>query len=190
LDGNIVDAINAYEQWMNEAPELQAKDKESITGKDSPVVVTEVAVEASDGGERERYLHDEGLAIKVRYHAFETINEPNFVVRITRSDGLTSCMVRTKEYGIQLEPLQGEGQLTLVLDPLQLNGGSYSVDVRVLGLLDGIPLAEGHSMWFQVKGLDLSVDPTFGVFVPTVTAAWIENRDPGSGQIVEEAIKL
>jgi hypothetical protein len=56
---------------------------------------------------------------------------------------------------------------------LQLTGGTYVVEVRILGNMD-VPLCRGHSLQFQVTGLGLSSRKIGGVFVPNVSHIGVE----------------
>jgi hypothetical protein len=82
-------------------------------------------------------------------------------------------MIRAADYGYDLETLQGRGVISVVVDPLQLTGGSYVVEVRILGNMD-VPLCRGHSLQFQTAGLGLSSRTKGGVFVPNVSRIGVE----------------
>jgi hypothetical protein len=61
---------------------------------------------------------------------------------------------------------EGQGIISLILEPLQLTGGKYFVEVRLTDMASTTILATQSSKWFFVS------DPTFfhednrGVFVP------------------------
>jgi hypothetical protein len=89
------------------------------------------------------------------------------MIHFVRADGITSAMIRAADYGYELDTLKGQGAISIVIDPLQLAGGAYVIEARILGNMD-VPLSRGHSSWFQVAGLGLSSRERGGVFVPRV----------------------
>ncbi len=80
-------------------------------------------------------------------------------------------MIRTADYGLDLDDLSGEGVITLDLDQLQLATGGYVLNVSLLGAIDGVPLAWGNSRWIQVSGISLGHEESSGMFVPRIASA-------------------
>jgi hypothetical protein len=102
------------------------------------------------------------------------IKNPDVVVRIRRADGVTSAMIRTGDYGHKLRDLEGEGYISILIDPLQLASGAYQLSVTLLGPIDGVGIAWGESRWFQATGLSLAFEEASGVFVPRVAQVGLE----------------
>jgi hypothetical protein len=113
------------------------------------------------------------VTVRVHYQAHEPVRNPNLMVHFVRADGVTSAMMRTADYGYQLDTLEGNGAISLLVDPLQLTGGAYVIEAGIMGAMD-VPLARGHSQWFQVTGLGLSSRERGGVFVPRLGRVEVE----------------
>ena len=62
--------------------------------------------------------------------------------------------------------------------------GMYKIQVRLLGGLESLVLAEGESPWFHVRGptINPGEEATSGVFVPNV--AWFRVAPAGDGPVV------
>ena len=86
-------------------------------------------------------------------------------------------MIRTRDLGYDLADLQGEGWISVVVDPLQLSAGTYTVDVRITGVVDGVPLAHWQSPRFEVASPGGAVAGQEGCFVPHVAQVRV-----GSGE--------
>src|SRR3989442_354621 len=71
------------------------------------------------------------LCVEIEYLAPQSIDAPIFSVTIYREDGVTCYDTSTAAAGLSLPTIQGQGQLTLHLERLDLSGGQYYVDVGV-----------------------------------------------------------
>ncbi|MCP5100812.1 MAG: ABC transporter ATP-binding protein [Chloroflexi bacterium] len=71
------------------------------------------------------------LRIHIQHNAPTPIPYPNFSVTITREDGFVCYDTNTEVAGIEFAELQGNGELTLILDRVDLIAGEYFVDVGV-----------------------------------------------------------
>jgi hypothetical protein len=68
-----------------------------------------------------------------------------------------------------LPDLEGNGELSFIIEPLQLASGAYVMEVRIQDMLGAANLAVEHSEWFQVSGPGATVVYEFGgIFVPRV----------------------
>ncbi|MCI0394405.1 MAG: ABC transporter ATP-binding protein [Chloroflexi bacterium] len=173
--GDVVQAINAYEHWYHEE---QSQSRARIVARNgepggSAVDITRVELCDLNGAKIEELNWSDPVEVRVSFQAHEPIPTPNLVLHFVRADGITSAMIRTADYGHQLEALAGAGAISVVVDPLQLTGGAYVVEARILGGMD-VPLSQGHSQWFQVTGLGLSSRERGGVFVPRVGRIAVE----------------
>jgi lipopolysaccharide transport system ATP-binding protein len=175
--GDVVSVINAYETWLHER-EVQSMIENQFTTKKlfgtSSVEIEAVDVKSLDGTHKERFLFNENVELGIYYQARETIRQPKLVIRIMRADGTTCCMIRTAEYGQQMDDLIGRGKISVALTPLQLAGGAYVAEVRLMGPVDGVPIAQSHSKWFLVEGRSFGHEEVSGVFVPEVAWSRVE----------------
>jgi lipopolysaccharide transport system ATP-binding protein len=172
--GNAIKAIKAYETWLHRdrlSKSSPSNGHYPDPTENSTVKITAVEVRTIEGFSTEKFEFDDGVEICVHYSLSRPIINPNLVLRISRADGVTCAMVRTDEHGYKLEELDGEGVISVVINPLQLAGGAYVVEAKLMmGAIDGEPLAAAHSSWFEVNGLSLSHVEASGVFVPSVAA--------------------
>jgi hypothetical protein len=173
--GDVVDVINAYENWVHEqgvSRRLTGNRDDEDEFVDAAVRIKRVEPYSPGKAGDEEFSYDEPFVIHVHYEAIEPIDDPNLVLHISRSDGTTACMVRTKDYGFDFDRLYGEGTLSVTISPLQLTGGGYTIQAQILNELD-VQLARGSSSWFLVAGLGLSSRERGGVYVPNVSCAEI-----------------
>jgi lipopolysaccharide transport system ATP-binding protein len=73
----------------------------------------------------------DSLRIELEYRAAEPIDAPIFGVTISAEDGFICYDTSTAVANLTLPTIQGQGRILLQLDRLDLNGGSYYVDVGV-----------------------------------------------------------
>lgn len=74
----------------------------------------------------------EALQVKIRYNAPQLIEEPIFGVTISRQhDGLVCYDTSTAAAGMTPAKVEGQGEITLCLERLDLIAGDYSIDVGV-----------------------------------------------------------
>jgi ABC-type methionine transport system ATPase subunit len=167
--GNVVDVINAYERWYHEIQSESRAKTRTQNGRieASAVDITRVELLNQAGEVVEEMGWEDTAEVRVHFQAYEPIQNPNLMIHFVRADGITSAMIRAADYGYELDTLKGQGAISIVIDPLQLAGGAYVIEARILGNMD-VPLSRGHSSWFQVAGLGLSSRERGGVFVPRV----------------------
>lgn len=92
------------------------------------------AVHLLDAAGRPVTKQDSGrpLCVQIDFRAPDPIPSPIFGVSISREDGLVCYETSTDQPGqLTIPTLQGEGQIRLCLDRLNLIGGAYYVDVGV-----------------------------------------------------------
>ena len=73
----------------------------------------------------------DSLRVELEYRAVEPIETPIFGVTISAEDGFICYDTSTAVANLTLPTIQGQGRISLHLDRLDLNGGSYYVDVGV-----------------------------------------------------------
>lgn len=71
----------------------------------------------------------DSLSVQFDYYNPKGIDAPIFGVSINHADGLTYYDVNSVSAGLNLANMQGEGKVTLFIDRLDLNGGTYFIDV-------------------------------------------------------------
>lgn len=177
--GAVDEVLNNYENWLIQqqieqggAPAAAMRGKNE--GHSQDVAIQEIEMRNLKSGSNEDFNYDDPAEIRVHYKTHKPISKPNLVVRITRADGATAAMIRTADYGLHLDDLDGEGVISLKMDQLQLATGGYVLNVSLLGPIDGVALAWGNSRWIQVSGVSLGHEESSGMFVPNIASAQVE----------------
>ncbi|MCA9897837.1 MAG: ABC transporter ATP-binding protein [Ardenticatenaceae bacterium] len=179
--GDVDGVLNTYENWLIKqqieqggAPAAAMRGK--IDGHSQDVAIQQIEMRNLNSGSNEDFNYDDPAEIRVHYKTEKPIQDPNLVVRITRADGATAAMIRTADYGLKLDDLEGEGVISIKMDQLQLATGGYVLNVSLLGPIDGVALAWGNSRWVQVSGISLGHEESSGVFVPNIAGAHVEGQ--------------
>lgn len=174
--GDVDSVLNKYENWLieqqieqNNAPPAAMWSGQD--GHSEDVMIREIEMHNLKSGSKEDFNYSDPVEIRVHYATSKPIPNPNLVLRINRADGTTAAMIRTADYGLKLNDLEGEGVISVTMDQLQLATGGYTIESSLLGPIDGVALAWGSSRWLQVSGISLGHEETSGVFVPRVAAA-------------------
>jgi lipopolysaccharide transport system ATP-binding protein len=159
--------IDAYHAALERERAQRLKARADAGGPDGSVLdVTHVGVFDATGGHARAFHPDQPVEVRVAYTAYQPIERANAVVRIYRSDGLSCCVARTSVDGGALALGQGHGTVSVVLDPLQLFGGTYHAVAWFTDANDTNGYGRGTSDWFEVKNRTPGLDPHDGVFEP------------------------
>lgn len=135
-------------------------------------------------------LNNHPAEIRAHYLAYRDLGPANFVVRVLRTDGVTCCMMRTGLDGFPVMLEEGAGIVSVTLEPLQLYGGTYFVQVLIRDASDVSSIAVGWSDWFYVAGSVLSHQEMNGVFEPNRSWKQFHSMDTGflASQVEEESL--
>ncbi|GAB4263773.1 MAG: ABC transporter ATP-binding protein [Candidatus Promineifilaceae bacterium] len=192
--GPVDDVISSYEKYLHE---LQARSLEEDKidplrgdrrrGVTTNLKITGINVVNEQGETPEQFYHNEPVEIRIHYQAKKKLERPNVILRIRRADGTTAAMIRTADYGLALDPLEGDGTISLKIDPIQLAGGAYLISASLQGPVDGVGLAWADSRWFQVSGVSVSFEESSGVFVPHVATVQVI---PGNANAPGESVRV
>jgi ABC-type polysaccharide/polyol phosphate transport system ATPase subunit len=186
--GDVVEVIRAYETYLQRL-QMESPPEKPLDSLDpscaATVAIRQVEIRSLGMGNKtgDELHYNDAAEVRVHFAVQEPIHQPSLVVRILGADGAVSCMIRSLDYGYVLDGIAGEGVIAVAIDPLQLASGAYTIEARLLGALEGTPLAMGHSPWFQVAGLSIGNLRTGGVFVPHVAGIRVEPAEAsGTGQ--------
>jgi lipopolysaccharide transport system ATP-binding protein len=165
--GPTSEVVDVYDQALHEqrARSFEAS-RAAETDLGADIEITRVQVLGPDRQENGEFRHDMPAEVQARYVAYRDIGEVNVVVRILRSDGLTCCMMRTKQDGFGVSVGRGAGIVSVHLDPLQLRGGTYYAQAIIRDANDADSMASSNSDWFSVQGSMQSFSEMNGVFEP------------------------
>jgi ABC-type polysaccharide/polyol phosphate transport system ATPase subunit len=88
-------------------------------------------VRLTDGDGRERYLYETGepCTVHMAYRAVRPIEDPVFGVGIYRKDGVCCFGTNTAIEGHRLDKVEGDGEVSVRFDRLDLVEGEYLLDV-------------------------------------------------------------
>ena len=95
------------------------------------VHITSGEVLGEDGAPHTVFEMGERPVLRFGYEARERLANPNFVVWITRSDGVYCSCYSTEVEGIDTGEIYGDGTIELRLPPLKLVAEMYTVNVAV-----------------------------------------------------------
>lgn len=191
--GPTQEVLTRYEQDLHaeRARKFEMGEVNAQSDEVGDIEITRVEVVGKGGGADSALLpSDEAALIRIHYNAYRTLGNAHVSVFVTRSDGLTCCMLRTKLDGFEIFVEQGPGTVTVTLNPLQLVSGTYFVEAWFLNESDsmGITTRPGRSDWFQVQGAGLSYTETSGIFEPH--AHWDHARSNGYPASVTDASEV
>ena len=155
--GETAEVIDAYDRDIHEqrAAALELSQPEEMAPRED-IEISKVELVGLGQQAGKELSNDQPAEVRVHYVVHRDIGAANMVVRIVRSDGLTCCMMRTNldEFPVCLK--QGEGVISVVLDPLQLYGGGYFAQALFRDESDSWGLVSMWSDAFYVAGSPLS----------------------------------
>lgn len=193
--GTTDDVIALYEQDLHQERAQKFVDTQPEraaypTSTETIVEITQVDVLAGDGLPVDLFTSEQAVQIRVKYNAYQRLGRAHASVFIIRADGLTCCMMRTKLDHVDLFMEQGQGVITVHLDPLQLVGGAYFAEAWILNESDSMALCTkaGRSEWFSVRGAALSYEESSGIFEPHTRWEHKQDMHRMNGQQMESAI--
>jgi lipopolysaccharide transport system ATP-binding protein len=171
INGTITEAIREYEKWLHQNP-ASNKSVEKFDfvpgqgGEDLRVLGIELR--DMDGGPKDQYDYNEGVEVRIHYHASCPFLAVNFVLRIKRMDGLVCSMLRSSDFGYGLGEINRRGYISIRIAKLQLASGMYFLEARLRDSSDAVTLAVGASPSFQVAGPGLANNNGNGVYIPDI----------------------
>lgn len=187
------DIIDAYQRDVQneQAQALERSDKgEHEPAGDGEIEITNIEVSGEerygDGTLDSRY----SAQIRLHYSAAKQLGEVRASVFLIRSDGVSACMVRSSNCSERLWIDEGQGQICVRLEPLQLVGGTYCVEAHLLDETDSILLTRRtiRSDWFAVAGAaPTNSNPRSGVFEPR--SRWSHTTDQDHEDELESPVE-
>lgn len=177
--GAVKDVVDLYEQDLHQerAQKFEGSQAVGVNEDEDHVEITQVEVVNIAEPKSTVLPSDQPAQIRIYYNAYKPLGKVQVSAFIIRSDGLVCCMMRSKLDKFDVQVDHGQGVVSLLLDPLQLVGGSYFAEAWFLDESDSMALTSkaGRSEWFTVKGAAFSYEDRSGVFTPSTH--W--NHDQG-----------
>jgi lipopolysaccharide transport system ATP-binding protein len=165
--GNTREAIKIYEKDLHEEKARKLSlNKSAEKTIDSDANILKVEVLDTEYKKVNELTSWQSVLIRIHYFAHKTIDPANLVLRVVRSDGVTCFRVRTSIDQYKLVLAEGEGFISLWLDPIQLSGGAYYVIASLKTEKDLVGLDTAESGWFYVAGAPLSLTLEHGIYEP------------------------
>ena len=140
--GDATDVAMAYTAAMAKKRishgQRQASDEDSDarrwgTGK---VRITDVELYNGDGQAETTFATGDPMEIRLHYRAPERVEAPVFGVAIHHQNGAHICGPNTKQLGLEIPAVEGEGVVRYRIPELSLLGGSYLISVSAHDRLD------------------------------------------------------
>jgi lipopolysaccharide transport system ATP-binding protein len=103
------------------------------------------------------------LKVVIHYNTPQTIQSPKFSVTITKPDNTICFDTNTAAAGLSIPEVNGEGQISIQMDELNLIGGQYYVDVGVYEK-DWTYAYDSHRHVYPFTILDTGADK--GILLP------------------------
>ncbi len=164
--GGAAEVIETYNRVLDQRRALKLRSGGSASENESIVEITKVEVLDGNGQAFESVYTDEPFMVRLNYFAYKNIGRANALVRIYRSDGISCCVMRTSLDKFAVDLQEGQGSLTVKLEPAQLFGGSYYVSAWIMNAEDADGLANSASEWFEIKNRTAGLEMHDGVFEP------------------------
>jgi lipopolysaccharide transport system ATP-binding protein len=169
--GAVKEVLDLYERDIHQERIQKFERRNSYRdGEKDDVEITHIQIRSLDEADAPVLCSNRPAQIRIYYNAYGSIGKVHLSAFIYRSDGVISCMMRTKLDGFDLFVERGQGVIELVLNPLQLVGGSYYIEASFLNESDSLILTSrvSRSDWFTVQGSARSYNEK-SVFEPHTT---------------------
>jgi len=75
------------------------------------------------------FRRGEQLKIKVRFEAKNVLEDPHFSIGFSNRDGVEVSVAITRDHGVNIDKVNGCGEITYLIDSLPLNVGKYWISV-------------------------------------------------------------
>ena len=151
-----------------------------------PIFVERCEMIGREGRAKTVFDHGERMRIRLAYQSRRPLVEPNVMVSIVRSDGVTCCTYSTEADGISLGTVASDGTLELDIPVSRLVAEMYSVKivVRQRGYQDIVCAQIGTT--FHIR--DELLNHHFGVF--SERGAWRGDAIDAASQPVTRPLPL
>jgi lipopolysaccharide transport system ATP-binding protein len=171
FDGPTDEGIELYEQDCR----LSALSWAGKQPHEWPVRITECDLFDEGGARKSVFDYGEPIRLRLRYEVRDSVESPNFIVALVRSDGVACCNFSTETDGILVDRISGSGMIELRTTPLKLVAGSYAVHLLIrkkgfqelLGAQVGITFHVRHDLF----------DEHFGVFHESGAWVWEDEKN-------------
>lgn len=136
-DGGVDDVIPHYQNLVIKQNEVALRHKMNVVENrvrvdTRPLVDVHTATfSGPDHVKKEEFAVDEPIEITLEYEAMQKIEQPIFMLDISRSDGVLCCSSRTDQLGVKVDFIKGRGKAKIKLGKLLLAPGIYMIKFSV-----------------------------------------------------------
>jgi lipopolysaccharide transport system ATP-binding protein len=159
------DAITMYQRDTNlRISDHDLREPGFITPNFSTgeVEIQEVELLDKAGRAKDVFPSEDGMIVKVHYHAQKKIENPVFSFGIYRNDGICCCGDRSLYHNIAIDSIEGDGIFEIEIRKIQLTAGAYIFGSVIFDSNVAIPYAYKKMGKFVVT----SAFPNMGVNSP------------------------
>jgi lipopolysaccharide transport system ATP-binding protein len=127
FDGSVEEGIELYER------DCRLSVAAGMRGNPDtwPIRITDGIIFDEDGKPRMVFEMGERLRFGFKYSAREQLQNPNFMLRLIRSDGVVCSQFSTEVDGVKTGAIHGDGVVFVDVPPLKLVAEMYTVEVMV-----------------------------------------------------------
>jgi lipopolysaccharide transport system ATP-binding protein len=126
-DGSVEGGIELYEKDCR----MSALTWTGTKPQEWPIFMTGSELLDERGDPRRLFDFGEKMTLRLAYDTRSPVESPNFIVCISRSDGLPVCNYSTEVDGLDLGRVSGPGSIELDLPPIRLVAEMYSISVLI-----------------------------------------------------------
>ncbi|MCE9634695.1 MAG: ABC transporter ATP-binding protein [Planctomycetes bacterium] len=166
FDGDVVEGTRRYEQDVMKG----AVGERAATGKsagDAPVAIQEARLCRDAGDEGVIIAPGDPLEVLVRYRLERAMpSAPVLSLALLRGDGVTACVLNTREQGLALDASPGVHTVRARFDSIPLVPGKFSVETLLWDAEMVVVLDQITAGGFEVRSEDRKPINRPGVFTP------------------------
>lgn len=173
-EGPVEEVIPYYENLVFKQQEAELKEKlgpsdyKVKVDDESLVELTYISLSNDNGEKKDNFFVEEELSVKIGYNAKKRVDAPVFSMDIIRADGVLCCASDTRRSGLNLDFIEGKGELKVSFGKLDLGPGIYAVKVVVWDrdVIHPYAMLKDNVFRIEVKGLE---ERTSAVFLKEMT---------------------
>ncbi len=148
-EGTPKDVIELYRRQQREA--LMAEIKVDSDSHDRHLTtIRKVEFMDADGNPSEYFDPDGAMRVRIHYSASQRIERSAFIIEIRRPDGLMCCEIYNPSDTVV--PIEGEGAVEVLVNPLLLVPDIYMVHVRIIDRRQPIVYAVAAAGEIHING--------------------------------------
>ena len=124
--GNTVDVLNEFKKDVLKG---RKDDVNEVRFGTKEIEITKIEFLDKDNIEKNIFRRGEMMKIRIAYEAKKEIECPRFNVGFVTSDGVEVSVASTRGHGINIEKVNGRGEIIYSIDSLPFNIGKYWISV-------------------------------------------------------------